>query len=301
VNTVEDFDVPNYVWNQGKHTLRTAIRLANAAGGSTTIQLAAADGKKDYKLTKPLPTVTSTLVISGDGDVTKIWGPCKKAYREPTSGHCDTHFSRSIFEVLSSGNLTLSSLAIHNGWSEGGGAGAVVSEGTLTLDRVTIVGSGTHIGAGAVFVGAGTATIDRSTIRENTTHHGPAGGIYVAMGASLTITNSTISGNRSVASDFGYTTQAGGIANEGSIAIQSTTITRNAISKDKMDSPFNGEAGGIANAGEAWLNSVTIAGNSVVGVKNNAGGHFFFFSSLIAAPARRRPRPGRVAQGRSSW
>jgi hypothetical protein len=289
--------------NQGRCRLRTAMRLAGVnANGSNTIRLVGGkDGRKDYRLNSSLPSISNILVIEGDGDDTKIWGPCPNTIRGTATGHCDRNvaFDRAIFFVNPKGNLTLSNLAIHNGWSEKTGAGGVVSQGSLLLDRVAIVGSGAHFGPGAIWIDSGVATIERSTIRDNTSHHGPSGGILVKPGAFLTITNSTISGNKSLSSDGKFTTMppmAGGISNEGLLAITSSTIVENKITVlVGMDSiePFTAnrerepEAGGIANKGEVWANNVTIAGNSVMGAKNLPGGQFFFFNSVIAANGER--------------
>jgi hypothetical protein len=275
--------------NQGLCTLRTAMRLASNTAGSHTIRLVGKAGNKNFKILSGLPAVTNTVVITGDGGhITKLWGPCKTDKRTGP-GHCEKSegLDRAVFQVDASGSLTLADLSIQNGWAHnfaGAGGGSIFTRGTLELDRVTIAGGGTHDGAGAIFVAGGNAFINSSTIRENTSHHGPAGGIYVAGGASLTVMDSTISGNDSRWSDsMEFETKAGGINNDGFLAISTSTIAYNSITKGEILAPFTGEAGGIANRGEVWMNAVTIAGNTVLGVKNFPGGRFFTVNSLIAA------------------
>ena len=130
------------------------MNLAIAAGGSSTIRLPGGkDGKKVYALKNALPEVTTSLVITGDGEA-KIWGPCTKAVREDEIGHCRSEFDNSIFSVAAKGTLKLSNLSVNGGWPKAfDRAGGITSSGTLELDRVTMVGNGAHNGAGSAHPG----------------------------------------------------------------------------------------------------------------------------------------------------
>ena len=96
------------------------------------------------------------------------------------------------------------------------------------------------------------------------------------------MTDSTVSGNRSVISDFVWRAKAGAISNEGLLAIQSSTIYGNKLTKGGANTDFIGEAGGISNVGEVWANNVTVTANTLIGVKNDRGGRFFIINSLFA-------------------
>ncbi|WP_430014925.1 Calx-beta domain-containing protein [Microcystis protocystis FBCC-A270] len=92
----------------------------------------------------------------------------------------------------------------------------------------------------------GTLTITNSTITGNTAHTG--GGIYNAHG-KLTLTNSTISGNTA---GWG----GGGIFSDGTLTITNSTISGNTA---------NGGGGGIFNIGTLTITNSTISGNTANG------------------------------------
>ena len=109
----------------------------------------------------------------------------------------------------------------------------------------------------------GTLTLTNSTITGNTADVG--GGIYNQSG-TLTLTNSTISGNKAHTDDIYTVGSGGGIYNGGTL-----TITNSTISGNTADG-----GGGISNWGTLTLTNSTISGNTASGntVNDHGGGIF---------------------------
>lgn len=192
-----------------------AIQDANAAGRFNTIVLSAGT----YTLTSPfpesgnvgtgtsLPAITSTLTIRGEGaDHTVI----------ERSASADSF--RLI--MVTTGNLTLDGLTLRGG---GGPAatdgGAILALGPLrlknailtgnsareggaieirkkaTISNSSIVGNTASVEAGGIFVAGTEAVLDLedSLIASNSALFG--GGIEVAVGGFVTVTNCTFTGN----------------------------------------------------------------------------------------------------------
>ena len=118
-------------------------------------------------------------------------------------------------------------------------------------------------------------TVENSTISDN-----KGNGYYVHAGGignlgSLTITNSTISGNRAFGSSSNY---GGGVENYGTMTIQNSTISGN---KAGAKGGYGGGGpvlanygggGGIANFGLATIENSTISGNKANGTFSRGGG-----------------------------
>jgi CSLREA domain-containing protein len=101
-----------------------------------------------------------------------------------------------------------------------------------------------------------TATLDNSTVSNSTAAANDGGG--VGNFGTLTITNSTVSGNFALL-------LGGGISNFGTLSLVSCTVTNN-------DSSFNNLVGGIANtAGTTTLRNTIVAGNQGVDEPNLRG------------------------------
>jgi hypothetical protein len=157
----------------------------------------------------------------------------------------------------------------------GAGAGSTIIDGGAIADRVfhipgafTVSISGVTIqngtagatsGGGIYSANGNTLTITNSTISGNTTG-GSGGGIY--NWGTLTVTNSTISGNTAT------NTSGGGILNAGAV----TTVTNSTIVRN---SAING--GGILNAGTVTVTNSIVADNvgalDCVGAITNGGGN----------------------------
>jgi CSLREA domain-containing protein len=117
---------------------------------------------------------------------------------------------------VASGSLLLSAATLADGRAQDGGAVSVDPGAELTLDRSWISGARALGRGGALFV-AGTAVVRRSTLSGNRAVDG--GGAYVATATSLTIEDSTLSGNAAV--------RGGGVLAAGNVDLSSSTIARN--------------------------------------------------------------------------
>lgn len=149
------------------------------------------------------------------------------------------------------------------------GGGIHHSVGTLTI-RDSTVADNTAISAGGIF-NAGTAFIEASTISGNLSlntvlSNGDGGGGIVnggvmsgvATAGSMSITNSTISGNRANG-------HHGGVYNlNGTVAFNNVTIANNIAD---ADGDGFGNSGGLSqgNSGTATLRNSILAGNTAAG------------------------------------
>jgi hypothetical protein len=137
--------------------------------------------------------------------------------------------------ISSSGTLIINNSIISGnlsgkGYTDGGG---IYSSGTLEMTNSTINGNSVG-GRGGGIYNTGNAIITSSTISGNSSgggYPGPpepgfGGGVSNGTGATLTISNSTISGNSVLTTDKGPGC-GGGIGNNGSLQIANTTISGN--------------------------------------------------------------------------
>jgi CSLREA domain-containing protein len=178
--------------------------------------------------------------------------------------------------IFTQGNLTLRNCTITGNSADDNGGGVYVGQlATASFSGCTIANNTTTHGSGAGLRNDGRLSIRSSTIAKNTSN-GPNGGGILNFGGTLTVTNSTISGNHA---DSGGESNGGGIVNYVSrMTLISCTITGNTCSG--TDS-----AGGVrclnSNAG-GWSTTVSntiIAGNTGAGGAaadvNSAGGDGF--------------------------
>jgi hypothetical protein len=236
--------------DSGAGSLRCAI--ASAFTGSTIT----------FNLTTPAAiTLTSGQLII-DKDVT-IQGLGAKVLTVQRSNAPGTPNFR-IFEVKSGTTVAISGLTITNGHapdggedSPGGDGGGISNAGKLTLMAVAV--SSNRAGNG----GPGAVGL----------HHGApggaGGGIFNASEATLSVSNSTISSNRSgdggsSVLDGGPGGAGGGIYNSpmSTLTISNSTISGNQTGVNEDGDP--GAGGGIYNAGTTTLtlSNCTITDNS---------------------------------------
>jgi hypothetical protein len=203
-----------------------------------------------------------------------------------------------IFHVTSStAVVSIFRLRILNGIAgDDGDGGGIRSAGVLTLTDCIISGNqsvgseflGGH--GGGVLNESGTMMIRRCTISNNSASYftgssgdipnGSGGGVFNEPGGSLTVTDSTISGNScSVHDGFDLNFGAGGgggIDNGGSMAVRNCTISGNSVDGTGMVIMYGG---GIRNFGNLQIASSTIAYNSVSGENGAFGGGIYGFAS----------------------
>ena len=156
--------------------------------------------------------------------------------------------------IQNSGSLTLVHVTVQRNEGDDDGGG-VRNQGSLLVQRSVI----THNFGGDIggILNLGTATIEKSTITQS------GSGIGNGPSATLTLTDSTVSGNHE---DPVY---GAGIVNDGSALILRSTIANN--------SSDNAGGGGIGNTGTLTVVESTISGN----VADEMGGGIVNDGSVI--------------------
>jgi hypothetical protein len=157
----------------------------------------------------------------------------------------DGNATSSVFHITA-GEVTISALTIRNGQGEFGGG--VLNDGTLTIVDSTVTGNTAGFGGGTF--NAGTLNIVDCTFSGNNTTEG--GGVYSSSGTTLTITNSTFSGNAA-------SVAAASIVNHGTLHITNSTFSNNLADF----------VSGVMNTGTFELgNTVLNAGESGANISN---------------------------------
>jgi hypothetical protein len=136
---------------------------------------------------------------------------------------------------------------------------------TVTISGLTITNGSFNGNGGGIYNDHATLTVTNSTLSGNSaTNLVGGGGIYNdgtnSGSAMLTISNSTLSGN---SAPFGG---GGGIANNGLLGSATLTITNSTLSGNSA-----GQGGGIQNRGTLTVTNSTLSGNSAGGISTSAG------------------------------
>ncbi len=202
----DTFNVTSTADDGSPGTLRWAMLQVNSTAGSDTINI----GPGTITLLSGLPGFTETVLVQGAGQGTTVveGGPAPQS-----SG-----VNWRIFGVPAGANVTIRDLTARNGVCEVVGPGTAFSGGihnggTLTLENVTVSGNrvlnvGTqatgNTSQGGGIANSGVLTIINCTVANNVAFGGTGnptgglargGGIYSGPTSTLTILNSTISGN----------------------------------------------------------------------------------------------------------
>jgi hypothetical protein len=231
------------------------------------------------QLTDALPFLTHNISIEGPGpDLLTVSGLGEGG---------PLYFP--IFQV--GATVAISGLTIANG-ADGDGYGGGIANwpGSLTLSDCTVTG---NLGGGIGNI-VGSLTVNHCTITDNENDDGDGGGILNLQGTA-TVDNSTIANNVALypydGGDLGY---GGGVANEdrSSMTIANSTISGNTAFG--QDGSFGGSAygGGIWNGGldiihsgsDLVLTNCTVTGNVVA-----AGYHAYGGGGGIATGISDRP------------
>ncbi|HPS30101.1 MAG TPA: choice-of-anchor Q domain-containing protein, partial [bacterium] len=209
--------------------------------------------------------------------------------------------SYRVFKITD-GTVTFKNMTIRYGYSsiDGNYGGGISFAGTsLTVDNCYINANKGYYGAGGLYITAGTVDINRSVILGNKGNSDYGGGIY-AYNSTVTVTESTISGNsagygggiyttnatmifdRSVISGNTASSYGGGIYNynNSSISMKNTTISNNFA--------YAEDGGGILNSGGCYIkiDNGTIAGNFSMdqggGIYNSSSARVEMRNTIIA-------------------
>ena len=173
--------------------------------------------------------------------------------------------------IENSGTLTLTNSTVSGNSAGPGAGGGIENSGTLILNNST-VSENSASGGGGISSGRGTLTLINSTVSGNRGGLGSAGGIGISGGGTLTLINSTVSGNSSG--------RGGGIINGSGTTL---TLINSTVSGNNSGS----SGGGIHhNAGILTVTNSTVSGNRA----NGDGGGIYnavhsdtpnFFNSTI--------------------
>jgi hypothetical protein len=221
------------------NALVTAISTANSGGPGTLIL----SGNCTYSILTPatatdgLPLITGHVGLVGGGNTVIRRSPAAlTAFR--------------VLEVAPSGSLRVSNLSIRNGKTAGLGGG-IQNAGTLWVSKVTLSGNNAGNGGALANTAGSTATLDNAALAENTATGVGGGGIINS--GTLTLAESSLSGNHAPINGGGLNTQPSGVSH----IIQSQFI-RN----------VSGSLGGaISNLG-----TTTLYGTSVRFNRGSSGG-----------------------------
>lgn len=256
---------------------------------------------------------TVTITLGGSCSLTQAI-----AFADGTANSCSTTAPSGDTTIIAPAGLWITTGLLHIQASEtvtvqGAGQAVTTIEGTgsspaavfgidaassqLTLNGVTVTG-GTGILAGGIYVDQGALAVNASTIAGNVTadpsnpgDDGDPGGGIGNYGGTVTLTDSTISGNHtSDGADAAPTGGAGGrgglgggIYNDlGTVMISGSTIAGNVTGGGGVAvTPSSGigaaggaggAGGGIFNAGSLTVTNSTISGNHTGKAGNGSGG-----------------------------
>jgi chitodextrinase len=278
--------------------LISAIAAANGSGSTVTLTsgcvytLTAVNNTTDGGGVG-LPVISGNVTVQGNGaTITRSTASGTPVFR--------------IFDVSSSGSLTLSSLTVSNGLANNGqqGGGGIFNHGALTISGSTFTGNSAPATSGTSGGGinnSGTLNVTTSTFTGNTGQEGGA----IFNQATATITNNTFSNNT------GTIYGGGGLLNAaGSATVTGDTFTGNtgpgggAIDNDTTlnisDSTFTGNTAGtngggaIDNFGATTITQSTFSGNSAPFDSNilNYTGFTLKLSMSIVANGQGAPNCG---------
>ncbi|MBX7105442.1 MAG: right-handed parallel beta-helix repeat-containing protein [Gemmataceae bacterium] len=192
----------------------------------------------------------------------------------------------AISLTQSGASLTVNDSTISNnvatGTAANGGAINVSGNSSVTVARSAISGNTSgEDGGGIYFFQFGTLTIDDTTVSGNSSNvesAGSGGGAIYLFATKATIRSSTISGNRTTAGTFA--------ANGGAISSNSTT-TLNVLNSTVAFNESLGAGGGINNSGTSTITvtSSIISNNTATGTGPDVNGTITATYSLLSSSA----------------
>ncbi|MBB5208124.1 choice-of-anchor Q domain-containing protein [Chiayiivirga flava] len=253
-------------------TLRDAITLANADAAADTIEFSAG--------------LTGTIVLASEIPVQQpltIAGP--GAAQLALSGG-DANRILNIDTDTPGDAIGISGLTLQDGLATGDNGGAILSSDvSLTLTDLVLSGSHADGAGGALAMNDGTLVMSRCRIENNSAGYIGGGigfdGFSGGSSTGITISDSIISGNTSVAS-------GGGIALY-DVYTGPVRVERSTISGNTTTGGGGGKGGGVADGGGLWIEDAydattvhlvdsTFSGNTAAG----AGGGISFGENFYA-------------------
>lgn len=181
-----------------------------------------------------------------------------------------------IFTVNAGATVSLTRLKLTNGSGGAGSGGAILNNGTLTVNQSNITNNSAAQGGG-IYNNGGTLNVNRSTVSLNASSSG-GGGIYNFNSAALatatvTLTNSTVSGNTTGGSGGGYF----GFADLGTSQLNANNATV------ASNTALNG--GGVAVTSNTGQTARATIDNTIIGDNQaTTSGQDVFDNSLAVLP-----------------
>ncbi|MBX7102691.1 MAG: right-handed parallel beta-helix repeat-containing protein [Gemmataceae bacterium] len=260
---VNDFgDLGNGTGNNGD--LRYVLTQLNASPDPTnTVSFI---GNGTITLTSQLPTVTVGFSMTGNGATNTVINANKTG---------------RLITVDSTAPVTISGMTLTNGslTTSGGGIRMGLAGSSLTVTDCIISnnfgGTGAGGSGGGIYMaGNSSLTMTNTTVSGNTGRRG--GGVYFFDSGSLVVNNSSITGN----TQTGSTNGGGGIyfygyINAGGFSIRNSTISGNFASSVGAGIQFRGLVGTVE------IQNSTITNNSAGGT-GGGGGMNFSAASAVA-------------------
>jgi CSLREA domain-containing protein len=275
VDTLVDEDDGDY--SVGDFSLREAIDLANSSVGGmdkisfspalahgtivlTQGELIISDAVKIVGLGSNLLTINASgndptpgLALGDGSGVFDVFGGAAVEISGLTISGGDTYYGGGVYN---SGNLTLINSTVSGNAALFAGGGIYSNfSGTLNVKHSNVTNNTAKYSAGGGIFGININVTD-SSIASNTTQYNNGGGIAGGYASSVTVTGSTISGNK--ASQNG-----GGIWSAGNLVVTSSSISNNTSNTST--------GGGIWSSGPTVIANSSISNNSA---QVNGGGIF---------------------------
>lgn len=241
-------------------SLREAIIAANASAGADRIVLGSG---LTYTLTLGPADASGTVAAgSGDLDITDA------LTIDGNGSTVDAASLDRVFDIQGSFLVTINGLTIKNGLASGFlsfGGGLNIRGATVVLNNSSVTSNSTAIETGARDAGGGIAVVGSFST--------PGG---VATLASLTLNNSTVSGNTGL--------NGGGIL----CVLCSLTITNSTISGNTASGGNGGGIDVVGNASVLSMNGSTLVSNGVTGASAQGGGLSVPFGTSVSTLDRSR-------------
>lgn len=182
----------------------------------------------------------------------------------------DGNYAGSTVTVTAGSRVRLSNLTITHGSASASGGG-ILNSGALTLTHSTVRHNAAAVtGGGIDNVGLGASmTLSESTVEDNTANN--AGGIGNGLGSTMILARSTVREN---AADNG-----GGVGNSGILTISESAVRHNRATN---------RGGGISNIGTVTLIRTTVERNTAGDGPGSGGGIFSQFGTVLSTDSRVR-------------
>ncbi len=177
------------------------------------------------------------------------------------------------------------------------GAGLYLSGSVTTIDRCTIASNApvapsgsTLADGGGIYSEGGTLTVQNSTVSGNRVGYGTGGGVRVIDGR-VTLTNTTVSGNQAVNGGGLAFLATGSAAQAPDWRVQNSTVTANTVVAIQPGAVSSGVGVYVEGGSKPKLGSTIVAGNRfdaavVTGVGPDAAGDFTSLGhNLVGSPA----------------